>query len=49
MGFEITTLDSGMRVVTDAIEGVESAAVGVWVDVGARDEPAELNGISHLL
>ena len=49
MGFQITTLDSGMRVVTDAMEGVESAAVGVWVDVGARDEPAELNGISHLL
>ena len=49
MAFEITTLDSGLRVVTDAIEGVESAAVGVWVDVGARDEPHELNGISHLL
>ena len=49
MSFRITTLDSGMRVATDAMDGVESAAVGVWVDVGARDEPAALNGVSHLL
>ncbi|MGY8995819.1 MAG: insulinase family protein, partial [Alphaproteobacteria bacterium] len=49
MTVEITTLKNGMRVATDSIDGVESAAVGVWVDVGARDEPAELNGISHLL
>jgi predicted Zn-dependent peptidase len=49
MSIELTRLDNGMRVVTDRIDGVESAAVGVWVDVGARDEPAELNGISHLL
>jgi predicted Zn-dependent peptidase len=49
MSVDVTRLDNGMRVVTDSIEGVESAAVGVWVDVGARDEPAELNGISHLL
>ena len=49
MSVEATRLDNGMRVATDAIEGVESAAVGVWVGVGARDEPAELNGISHLL
>jgi len=49
MSVEVTTLENGMRVATDAIDGVESAAVGVWVDVGARDEPQELNGISHLL
>ncbi len=49
MSVEVSRLDNGMRVVTDHIDGVESAAVGVWVDVGARDEPAELNGISHLL
>ncbi len=49
MSVDVSTLANGMRVVTDRIEGVESAAVGVWVDVGARDEPSELNGISHLL
>ena len=49
MTVEVTTLASGMRVATDAIAGAESAAVGVWVDVGARDEPARLHGVSHLL
>jgi len=49
MTVEVTRLENGMRIATDAIAGVESAAVGVWVDVGARDEPVELNGISHLL
>ncbi|MBN34436.1 MAG: peptidase M16 [Rhodospirillaceae bacterium] len=49
MTVNVTTLANGMRVATDAIDGVESAAVGVWVDVGARDEPAEMNGMSHLL
>jgi predicted Zn-dependent peptidase len=28
---------------------VETLSVGVWVDAGTRDEPAQLNGISHLL
>jgi len=45
----VTTLDSGLRVVTDAMDGVESLTVGMWVDVGARDETADIQGISHLL
>ena len=27
----------------------DSVAAGVWVGVGARDEPAELAGVSHFL
>ncbi len=49
MSVRITTLPSGLRVVTDHIPHVESAAVGVWVDVGARHEAAEVNGVAHLL
>ncbi|MGH6719029.1 MAG: M16 family metallopeptidase [Alphaproteobacteria bacterium] len=49
MTVEICRLDNGLRVVTDDMPDVRSATVGVWVDVGARDETAELNGISHLL
>jgi predicted Zn-dependent peptidase len=45
----ITTLESGLRVVTDRMETVETASVGVWVDAGARDEQPEVNGVSHLL
>ena len=49
MSVEISTLDNGLRVVTDERPGFETAAVGVWVDVGARYEPKELNGVAHML
>lgn len=49
MGVKITSLDSGLTVVTDHIASVETAAVGVWVSVGARHETPELNGVSHML
>jgi predicted Zn-dependent peptidase len=46
---EITTLANGLRIATEAMPGVQTATVGVWVDVGARHEAAELNGVAHLL
>ena len=46
---QTTTLPNGLRVVTDSIPHVETITCGVWVDVGARHEPAEINGISHVL
>ncbi|MSP83932.1 MAG: insulinase family protein [Alphaproteobacteria bacterium] len=49
MAIAITRLDSGLRVATDSMDGIESTTLGVWVDAGARDETADLNGISHLL
>ena len=45
----LTTLDSGLRVVSVDMPGLETAAVGVWVDAGARCESVEHNGIAHLL
>lgn len=45
----VTTLANGLRVIADPMPGIESATVGVWVDVGARHEPPPLHGISHLL
>ena len=42
-------LDNGMRVVTERVEGVRSAAVGVWVRQGAAYETPNVMGISHLL
>lgn len=45
----ISTLPSGLRVVTRAMPGLHSAAVGVWVGAGGRDERAEQNGIAHFL
>ncbi len=49
MSIRVSQLDNGLRVVSDAMDTVESVSVGAWVAVGARDEPVELNGISHLL
>ena len=45
----ITTLDNGLTVATERVPGALSVAAGVWVGVGARDEPAEISGVSHFL
>jgi predicted Zn-dependent peptidase len=45
----ITRLDSGLTVVSEAMPGAHSVSTGVWVKVGARDEPAGLAGASHFL
>lgn len=41
-------LPNGVRVALDPMPGLATAALGVWQRVGARWEPAELNGIAHL-
>src|SRR3954469_20528354 len=45
---QLTTLDSGLRVATRVMPGVETAAVGLFAEAGSRHEPARLNGIAHL-
>jgi predicted Zn-dependent peptidase len=49
MTVRVTTLNNGMLVATDRIDTVESATVGVWCDVGTRDERPEVNGVAHML
>jgi predicted Zn-dependent peptidase len=44
-----TVLPGGLRVVTEAMPGVRSASIGVWVGVGSRDEAPTLAGASHFL
>jgi predicted Zn-dependent peptidase len=44
-----TTLDSGLRVVTERIPGVRSVALGFLVATGSVCETDEQAGISHLL
>ncbi|HET6652650.1 MAG TPA: pitrilysin family protein [Nocardioides sp.] len=44
-----TVLKGGLRVLTEHMPGVRSAAVGVFVGVGSRDEAARLSGASHFL
>ena len=49
MSVEVTRLPSGLAVVTDRMEHLESASLGVWVGAGSRDEKPDEHGISHLL
>ncbi len=49
MSVETSTLPSGLRVVTDRMEGAETAAVAVYVAVGSRNETAAEHGLSHLI
>jgi predicted Zn-dependent peptidase len=49
MTVRISTLANGLRVVTEAMDRVETVSMGVWVGVGARHEQVEVNGVSHLL
>ncbi|MBL7488985.1 insulinase family protein [Frankia sp. AgB1.9] len=44
-----TVLPGGLRVLTEQVPGVRSAAIGVWVGVGSRDEDPATAGCSHFL
>ena len=44
----LTTLASGLRVASHSMPDLQTAAVGLFADVGSRAEPAALNGIAHL-
>ena len=44
-----TVHPSGLRIVTEEIPNVRSAAFGIWVNVGSRDESPKVAGASHFL
>lgn len=44
-----TVLDNGFTVITERMDHVRSASVGIWVRSGSRHETAPLNGISHFI
>ncbi len=48
-GHEISTLDSGVRVVTEHMPGVRSVALGFWIGTGSVTEKDTESGLSHLL
>ncbi len=46
---ETTTLDNGIRVVTEQMAHVRSVSLGVWIGTGSRRESSDENGISHFI
>jgi len=47
--FNRSVLDNGIRVLSETVPSVRSVSIGAWVDVGSRDEPKDINGISHFI
>lgn len=48
-GYQRTTLDNGLRIVTETMPSTRSVAVSLYVGAGSRYERPEEAGISHLL
>ena len=49
MTVRLDTLPNGLRVVTEDMPALQSAAIGLWIDAGGRHERLEQNGIAHFL
>ena len=49
MSGEMHVLPNGLTVAVDPLPGAESVALGVYAMVGARSEPAHLNGLAHVV
>jgi predicted Zn-dependent peptidase len=46
---QLTELDSGVRVVTEAVPSVRSIALGMFIGTGSRNEAPAQAGVSHFL
>jgi predicted Zn-dependent peptidase len=46
---KLTELDSGVRVVTEAVPSVRSIALGMFIGTGSRNEAPAQAGVSHFL
>lgn len=44
-----TVLKDGLRIISEKIPSARSISIGVWVDVGSRDEQKCENGVSHFI
>jgi predicted Zn-dependent peptidase len=44
-----TVLDNGLRVITETMPYIKSATIGIWTDIGSRNETRENNGLSHFI
>ena len=45
--YKFTTLDNGIRIVTEFLPHVNSFSLGFWFNTGSRNENSRNNGISH--
>jgi predicted Zn-dependent peptidase len=45
----LTQLDSGTRVISEPLPSIRSAAIGLWIGTGSRDEDDGRAGVTHFL
>ncbi len=44
-----TVSKDGLRIISEKVPSAHSISIGVWIDVGSRDERKQENGISHFI
>lgn len=49
LNYEITTLENGIRVITETVNHVQFMSMGFWVGVGSRYENEQQWGITHFI
>jgi predicted Zn-dependent peptidase len=42
-------LPNGLTIITEQMQHIRSASIGIWLQTGSRDEDAAWNGISHFI
>jgi len=47
--YQVTRLRNGLAVATSEMPHMTSVSLGLWVGVGGRYEPVEINGVSHFI
>jgi predicted Zn-dependent peptidase len=47
--YQVSRLSNGLMIATAEMPHMASVSLGLWVGVGGRYEPAELNGVSHFI
>lgn len=44
-----TQLKNGLKIITEEMPDIQSASIGIWVNIGSRNEEGKRNGISHFI
>lgn len=47
--YQMTTLPNGVRILSEQIPGLSSAALGIWIATGSRAETASESGAAHFI
>jgi predicted Zn-dependent peptidase len=48
-GAQTVKLHNGLRILAEEVPQSRSVSVGVWINVGSRDDPAHFAGLAHLV